>query len=152
MAVIFGKNCEESILTIFKNLPEISKQTLVVPTLKPTLWIKKDEPRLAGSFDALAWENGLDGFCECKSTGANLYDLENNVIVDTTWLQIAWYFSLNDNFKFCYLVVCSYPRWGNNKTTIEWKRIAREDIQNQITNLKGWQNYLLQKGYYNETV
>ena len=39
-AVNFGKNCEESILTIFKNLPEISKQTLVYPTIINTLWYR----------------------------------------------------------------------------------------------------------------
>lgn len=55
-AVIFGKNCETSILTIFKNLPEIAKQTLVEPTIMHTLWYSDYDPRIAGSFDALAWE------------------------------------------------------------------------------------------------
>lgn len=145
-AVQFGVNCEESILTIFKNLPAIAQQTLVIPTLKPTLWYKDDEPRLAGSFDALAWENGQEGFCECKSSGAGLYDLKNNIIPDTTWLQIIHYFCINPNFQFCYLVVCSYPQWGDGTVKIDWKRISRNDIKDRIENLQGWHKYLLEKG------
>lgn len=145
-AVNFGVNCETSILTIFKNLPAIAKQTLVIPTILHTLWYSDIDPRLAGSFDALAWEKGQEGFCECKSTGAGLYDLRNNVILDTTWLQILHYFAINPEFQFCYLVVCSYPQWGNSTTKIEWKRIARADVQDRITNLQGWHRYLLNKG------
>lgn len=145
-AVQFGINCEESILTIFKNLPEITQNTLVIPTTKSTLWYKKDEPRLAGSFDALAWEKGMEGFCECKSTSAGLYDLKNKIVPSTTWLQIIHYFSLNDKFQFCYLVVCSYSQWGNFTTKIDWLRISRDEVQDRIENLKGWQKYLLNKG------
>lgn len=145
-AVIFGKNCETSILTIFKNLPEIAKQTLVEPTIMHTLWYSDYDPRIAGSFDALAWEKGMEGFCECKSTGAGLYDLKNRVIPDTTWLQILHYFTINPNFQFCYLVVCDYPQFGNRSVKIDWLRISRQEVQDRITNLQGWRAYLLAKG------
>ena len=142
-AVNFGINCETSVLTIFKNLPEISKQTLVIPTITPTLWYSDIDKRLAGSFDSLAWENEQEGFCECKTTSANLYDLRQNIIPDTTWLQILHYFAINDNFKFCYLVVCSYPKWGNYPVKIEWKKILRSDVQDRINKIKMWHKYLL---------
>lgn len=145
-AVQFGVNCETSILTIFKNLPAIAQQTLVIPTIMHTLWYSDEDPRIAGSFDALAWENGQEGFCECKSTGAGLYDLRNKVIPDTTWLQILHYFCINPKFQFCYLVVCSYPQFGNGTTKIDWLRISREEVQDRITNLQGWHKYLLAKG------
>ena len=146
-AVQFGVNCETSILTIFKNLPAIVKQTLVVPTIKHTLWYSDEDPRIAGSFDALAWENGMAGFCECKSTGMEgLYDLKRGIVPDITWCQIIWYFIINPEFKFCYLVVCSYPQWGNGSTKIDWLRISREDLQQQISNLRLWAKYLLAKG------
>lgn len=145
-AVQFGVNCETSILTIFKNLPTIAKQTMVVPTIKHTLWYNENDNRLAGSFDALAWENGEAGFCECKSTSAGLYDLKNWVVPDTTWLQIIHYFAINPDFKFCYLVVCDYPKFGEGGANITWERISRDDIQDRITNLQGWHRYLLDKG------
>lgn len=145
-AVNFGINCETSILTIFKNLPAISKQTLVIPTILHTLWYSDIDPRLAGSFDALAWEKGQAGFCECKSTGAGLYDLRNNVILDTTWLQILHYFAINPEFQFCYLVVCDYPQWGDRDVKISHKRISRQDVADRIANLQGWHRYLLAKG------
>ena len=88
----------------------------------------------------------MAGFCECKSTGAGLYDLRNRIMPDTTWLQITWYFVINPEFKFCYLVVCSYPQWGNGSTKIDWLRISREDLQQQIFNLRLWAKYLLNKG------
>lgn len=145
-AVNFGINCETSILTIFKNLPAIAKQTLVIPTILHTLWYSDIDPRLAGSFDALAWEKGQEGFCECKSTGAGLYDLRNNIIPDTTWLQILHYFAINPNFQFCYLVVCDYPQWGDRDVKISYKRISRQDVAERIANLQGWHRYLLAKG------
>ena len=145
-AVNFGINCETSILTIFKNLPVIAKQTLVIPTIMHTLWYSDIDPRLAGSFDALAWEKGQEGFCECKSTGAGIYDLRNNVIPDTTWLQILHYFAINPEFQFCYLVVCDYPQWGNRDVKINYKRISRQDVADRIANLQGWHKYLLAKG------
>lgn len=142
-AVNFGKNCEESILTIFKNLPEISKQTLVYPVLTHTLWHSDRDERIAGSFDALAFEYGKNGFCECKSTSAGLYDLRNMVIPDTTWVQIFQYFSLDDSLDFCYLVVCDYPKWGDRSVKIDWIRISRKSVADKIENLKGWQQYIL---------
>lgn len=145
-AVQFGVNCETSILTIFKNLPEIAKQTLVVPTIMHTLWYSDEDPRIAGSFDALAWENGMAGFCECKSTGAGLYDLKRKILPNTTWLQIIHYFCIDDSLQFCYLVVCSYPQWGNGSTKIDWLRISRQEVADRIANLKGWHRYLLAKG------
>lgn len=145
-AIAFGVNCETSILTIFKNLPEIAKQTLVFPTIVHTLWYSDYDKRIAGSFDALATEKGMKGFCECKSTGAGLYDLKNRIIPETTWLQIIHYFSLSDELKFCYLVVCSYPQFGNGTTKIDWLRISREEVQDKIDNLRGWHKYLLAQG------
>ena len=66
-AVNFGKNCEESILTIFKNLPEISKQTLVYPTIINTLWYRDDNDKIAGSFDALAFEQARTVFASVRA-------------------------------------------------------------------------------------
>lgn len=145
-AVNFGIECETSILTIFRHLPEIAKRVMVVPTIMHTLWYSDIDPRLAGSFDALAWEGSQEGFCECKSTGAGLYDLRNMIIPDTTWVQILHYFAINPKFQFCYLVVCSYPKFGSYPTKIEWVRIARQDVANKIANLQGWHQYLLAKG------
>lgn len=142
-AVNFGKNCEESILTIFKNLPEISKQTLIQPTIGYSLWHSDEDRRVAGSFDALAFEFGKNGFIECKSTGSGLYDLKNMIIPETTWLQILQYFSLDDDLDFCYLVVCDYPKWGNGTVKIDWLRIPRADMLDRIINLQGWQSYIL---------
>lgn len=142
-AVQFGINCETSIITIFANLPEIAKKLFVMPTIVHTLWYSDIDPRLAGSFDALAFEQGEEGFIECKSTGAGLYDLKNRVIPDTTWLQIIHYFAINPKFKFCYLVVCNYPQFGNGTTKIDWLRISRQDVQDRIENLQGWHKYLL---------
>lgn len=142
-AVNFGKNCEESILTIFKNLPEISKQTLVYPVLVHSLWYADRDERIAGSFDALAFEHGKNGFCECKSTSAELYNLEKMIIPETTWVQILQYFSLDDSLDFCYLVVCDYPKWGNRSIKIDWVRISRKSINDRIENLKSWQQYIL---------
>ena len=149
-AVNFGNNCEESILTIFKNLPAISKQTLLNITTKPTLWYSDRDSRIAGSFDALAFENGANGFAECKSTSAGLYDLRNMVIPETTWLQIIHYFSLDDSLEFCYLVVCDYPKWGNSSIKIDWVRISRADIIDRILNLQGWHVHILANGGINE--
>lgn len=145
-AVNFGKNCEESILTIFKNLPEISKQTLVYPTIINTLWYRDDNDKIAGSFDALAFEHGKNGFCECKSTSSGLYDLRNMIIPDTTWLQIIHYFTIDESLDFCYLVVCDYPKWGDRSVAIDWVRISRQSVMDRIANLQGWHNYLLLKG------
>jgi len=142
-AVNFGKNCEEAILTIFKNLPAISKQTLVQPTIGYSLWYSDKDERIAGSLDALAFENGKNGFCECKSTSSGLYDLANGIIPETTWLQILQYFSLDDSLDFCYLVVCDYPKWGNGTVKIDWLRISRADMSDRIINLQGWQSYIL---------
>lgn len=142
-AINFGVACEESILTIFKNLPSMSKQTLVKPTLKHTLWVSDADSRIAGSFDALAFENGKSGFCECKSTSAGMYDLENMIIPETTWLQIIHYFSIDDSLDFCYLVVCDYPKWGSRSTKIDWVRISRADVIAQITNIRGWHSHIL---------
>lgn len=142
-AVNFGKNCEESILTIFKNLPVISKQTLVQPTVGYSIWYSDIDKRIAGSLDGLAFEAGEDGFVECKSTSIGLYDLKNLIIPQTTWLQLFQYFSLDDKLKFCYLVVCDYPQWGNGAVKIDWLRISRNDVLERITNLRGWQNYIL---------
>lgn len=141
-AVQFGVNCENAIITIFKNLPEISKKTVIFPTIKPTLWYREDNNKIAGSFDALAIEQGKNGFCEIKSSGAGLYDLKNWVIPDATWLQIIHYFSLDDSLEFCYLVVCSYPRYGNYSVKIDWVKILRKNLTERIENLKLWQNYL----------
>lgn len=143
-AVNFGNVCESSILTIFKNLPVIAKQTLVQITLKPTLWHSDKDERIAGSFDALAFELGKNGFIECKSTSAGLYDLKNMVIPETTWLQIIHYFSLDDSLDFCYLVVCDYQKWGNGGARIDWIRISKADILDRIINLQGWQTYILE--------
>ena len=96
-AVNFGVACEASILTIFKNLPEISKQTLVYPTLLHTLWFADRDERIAGSFDALAFEHGKNGFIEVKSTSAGLYYLRQMIVPDTTWLQIIHYFTIEDS-------------------------------------------------------
>lgn len=142
-AVNFGKNCEESILTIFKNLPEISKNTLIQPTIGYSIWYSDKDERIAGSLDALAFEGNKNGFCECKSTSSGLYDLENKIIPETTWLQIFQYFSLDDSLDFCYLVVCDYPKWGNRSVKIDWLKISRESVLDRIINLQGWQNYIL---------
>lgn len=142
-AINFGKNCEEAILTIFKNLPAISKQTLVQPTIGYSLWYSDKDERIAGSLDGLAFENGKSGFCECKSTSSGLYDLANGIIPETTWLQLLQYFSLDDNLDFCYLVVCDYPKWGNGTVKIDWLRISRADMLDRIINLQGWQSYIL---------
>lgn len=142
-AINFGIACETSILTIFKNLPEISKQTLVYPTLMHTLWLSDEDERIAGSFDGLAFEHGKNGFVECKSTSAELYDLQNMLIPETTWVQIIQYFTIDDSLDFCYLVVCDYPKWGNRSIKIDWIRISRDDIIDRINNLKGWQKYIL---------
>lgn len=144
-AVIFGKNCESSVLKIFANLPQINKNTLVIPTLKPTLWYSDFDERIAGSFDALAYEGSTEGFCECKCTSGDFYDLKNWIIPETTWLQIIHYFCVNPKFEFCYLVVCKYHLWGNFSTKIDWVRIDRKDISKQISNLTQWHSYLLRK-------
>jgi len=145
-AVNFGVSCEESILTIFRHLPAISKQTLVCPTKGYALWYSSKDERIAGSFDALVFEEGMSGFCECKSTSSGLYDLQNMIIPDTTWLQIIHYFCLDDDLQFCYLVVCDYPKWGNGGARIDWIRISRESLMDRITNLQGWHSYILEQG------
>lgn len=142
-AVVFGNNCEESILTIFKNLPAITKSTLVSITTKPTLWHSDADRRIAGSYDGLAFEDGKNGFVECKSTSAGLYDLKNMVIPETTWLQILHYFSLDEGLDFCYLVVCDYPKWGDRSVSIDWVRISRSSVTDRIVNLQGWHQYIL---------
>ena len=142
-AVQFGVNCENAIITLFKNLPEIAKQTLILPTTEPTLWLSDWSECVGGSFDALALENNVEGFCEVKSSSAGLYDLKNNIIPDTTWIQIIHYFSLNVNFQFCYLIVCSYPKWGNGGIHINWKKILRSEITEQIKNIRMWQYKIL---------
>jgi len=142
-AINFGKNCEESILTIFKNLPVISRQTLVQPTIGYSIWHSDKDERIAGSLDALAFENGKNGFCECKSTSSGIYNLFERIIPETTWLQIFQYFSLDDTLDFCYLVVCDYPKWGNGTTKIDWLRISRVEVIDRIINLQGWQTYIL---------
>lgn len=142
-AVNFGKNCETSILTIFKNLPVIAKQTLIQPTIGYSIWYNDNDERIAGSLDGLAFEGNKNGFCEVKSTSIGLYDLKNWIIPETTWLQIIQYFSLDDSLDFCYLIVCDYPQWGNGTIKIDWLRISRDDIAERIINLRGWQNYIL---------
>ena len=142
-AVQFGVNCETSILTIFSNLPSVAKDLLLKPTIKPTLWYSDEDNRIAGSFDALAYEKGQNGFAECKSTSAGLYDLKNWVIPNTTWLQIIHYFSLDDSLQFCYLVVCSYHKWGDWGAKIDYVRISRAMVQSRIDNLKSWHKYIL---------
>lgn len=145
-AVNFGINCENAIITIFKNLPEISKKTLIIPTIKPTLWYADRDKRIAGSFDALAFEGSQSGFCEVKSTSAGLYNLKNMIIPATTWTQIIHYFTLDKTLQFCYLIVCDYPKWGNGSVKIDWIKILRSDLTKSILNLKGWQQFLLMKG------
>lgn len=142
-SIIFGSNCETPILTIFKNLPEIAKNTLVYPTIKPTLWFSKKDTRIAGSFDGLAFEGSKEGFCECKTTSTDLYDLNNNIIPETTWLQILQYFSINPKFEFCYLIVCKYKLYGSPSLKIEWKRINRYEIEDKIQKVVLWQRYIL---------